>query len=629
LLLYRVHTIFLLLSLLAGLAPASAQNTSIRGRFEVDFVKGCAPLTVNVTEIENLGLAKTYRYEGRFSQEREEKTYTYTTPGIYYIWELTASTDFDSIRVEVVPNVAPHFEIYTCANRGVKIEILNTLYDTYEVDFTNDGTPESTVNSGEPVPAYNYGALGNFTITVKGQDTNAASNCQPNPRTFTTLDNLPVGNLTRSEVLSTTDLALEYTLPPNIYHQLELALNNNPAFALVDKLEENSTGLTLDNLNNEANFYRFRIGTRDLCANTIAHSAVLSSIRMQLSVQNNLNQLTWATQTTGMNSFTVARNTDPTFASPALAATSFDDTDLICGNIYCYTLTATYPSGAQSISIVRCGEAISNDTPSPINSFTASTVGQTIELAWEPPTAFVAETFSVFRAEPPGSSFRFVGNTQTPAFTSVSSEESQVCFRIDYLDQCGNLSEPGKEGCTVFLSGTGAGVFVQLSWTDYTGWETPPTAYVVEKYIDGQLAGTFPVGTHIELLDTDDDPNNQVVVYRIRAISSDPLLPDAYSNTLTFVREPVIRFPSAFTPDSNGLNDEFRVIGRYIRTYRLDIFNRWGELLFTTQNPATGWDGIYRGRPLPQGSYIYKVEIVDFTGKRHVHDGQVMLLRTR
>lgn len=67
--------------------------------------------------------------------------------------------------------------------------------------------------------------------------------------------------------------------------------------------------------------------------------------------------------------------------------------------------------------------------------------------------------------------------------------------------------------------------------------------------------------------------------------------------------------PNAFTPDGDGLNDEFKPVQRYdlVKTYHLYIYNRWGQLIFETSDINTGWDGTYKGNPAEQGTYVYKI----------------------
>lgn len=71
--------------------------------------------------------------------------------------------------------------------------------------------------------------------------------------------------------------------------------------------------------------------------------------------------------------------------------------------------------------------------------------------------------------------------------------------------------------------------------------------------------------------------------------------------------EPSLYIPSIFTPNGDGINDTFRAFGTRISYYRLDIFNRWGDLLFTSEKMEQGWDGTHLNMPSPVGVYSYKI----------------------
>ncbi|UAY50930.1 T9SS type B sorting domain-containing protein [Ferruginibacter albus] len=67
-----------------------------------------------------------------------------------------------------------------------------------------------------------------------------------------------------------------------------------------------------------------------------------------------------------------------------------------------------------------------------------------------------------------------------------------------------------------------------------------------------------------------------------------------------------VYFPSAFTPNKDGLNELFKVSNTYgITEYNLAIYNRYGELLFQTKDPLKGWDGKYKGSAMPNGAYVW------------------------
>ena len=85
-------------------------------------------------------------------------------------------------------------------------------------------------------------------------------------------------------------------------------------------------------------------------------------------------------------------------------------------------------------------------------------------------------------------------------------------------------------------------------------------------------------------------------------------------------------FPNAFTPNGDGLNDTFVYISRLVEEIDFQVYNRWGELIFQTDQLDEGWDGRYQGVPSPQGTYLYKVEVTDQLGKRFTRQGQFVLL---
>ncbi|RYZ51448.1 MAG: gliding motility-associated C-terminal domain-containing protein, partial [Chitinophagaceae bacterium] len=97
------------------------------------------------------------------------------------------------------------------------------------------------------------------------------------------------------------------------------------------------------------------------------------------------------------------------------------------------------------------------------------------------------------------------------------------------------------------------------------------------------------------------------------------------SNT---VRCDTLYFPNAFTPNGDHRNDVFKsAYNHSIRKYRLTIFNRWGNLVFTTSNGEKGWDGIYNGKEQGTGVYVWLATYTTALGKQKTQKGVVTLLR--
>lgn len=68
--------------------------------------------------------------------------------------------------------------------------------------------------------------------------------------------------------------------------------------------------------------------------------------------------------------------------------------------------------------------------------------------------------------------------------------------------------------------------------------------------------------------------------------------------------DPKFYIPTAFTPNNDGTNDIFQVFGQDFNKFEIQIFNRWGEVVFYTKDKQETWDGTYRGKDMPSGIYI-------------------------
>jgi gliding motility-associated-like protein len=86
---------------------------------------------------------------------------------------------------------------------------------------------------------------------------------------------------------------------------------------------------------------------------------------------------------------------------------------------------------------------------------------------------------------------------------------------------------------------------------------------------------------------------------------------------------------NAFTPNNDGQNDVF-TLKKYNDLFVLDhlnIFNRWGKEVYSTNDINQGWDGTWNGQPQEIGTYMYEVSVKDFDGQPHVFKGNISLLR--
>ena len=184
----------------------------------------------------------------------------------------------------------------------------------------------------------------------------------------------------------------------------------------------------------------------------------------------------------------------------------------------------------------------------------------------------------------------------------------------------------------------------------------PPTRYDVVLDMDPREGGTihFLGNDYINFPVTVSVPEGVDIPFNIKPklyydflywwVKNTPYMPDDSSatqltsqfwSTDTIVahlkpQEYVYFAPNAFSPNADSYNDVFQPYGNVIdlESYELHIFDRWGRVLFTTDNPAMGWDGTSNGKPMPDNVYAFRVYAIDAIKKEpHELFGHVTIVR--
>ncbi|MEO7925000.1 MAG: PKD domain-containing protein [Chitinophagaceae bacterium] len=149
----------------------------------------------------------------------------------------------------------------------------------------------------------------------------------------------------------------------------------------------------------------------------------------------------------------------------------------------------------------------------------------------------------------------------------------------------------------------------------------------------GGIAYTWFPPTHLSATDIPNpvalfsDPYPSVQ-YKLIAFSDEGCRDSAYLLVKVFKTGPTVFVPTGFTPNNDGKNDLLRPIAagiKYIDYF--NIYNRWGELLFSTQRNGHGWDGKIKGQPQSTGTYVWMVKATDYTGAAYFQKGVVTLIR--
>jgi gliding motility-associated-like protein len=85
--------------------------------------------------------------------------------------------------------------------------------------------------------------------------------------------------------------------------------------------------------------------------------------------------------------------------------------------------------------------------------------------------------------------------------------------------------------------------------------------------------------------------------------------------------------PNAFTPDGDGVNDDFFGLGSHIDELEMMVFDRWGEMIYNGEGADAKWDGTYNGSVAKQDVYVYRFKVKDYAGRWHMYEGHITLLK--
>lgn len=612
---------------------AQPYNSTL-GRFQVDQKKGCASLTINLTNLlpgECMpGTPCTMNFGDNTPPAQNVFVHTYTTPGTYTLSVLYQSIGADNIVITVDQNIQPPFEIYACNGHGARIKVIDNNYDQYVIDFTNDGTPEYILPFSNNILTGNftYAPPGTYTPSVRGRDLNSADNCTASVQTFTSMATLPAPTITNLTMIDAANLTLNFSTVNNVLYRLEVSQNSASSFQVLQSLYGVNT-VNLSSLELDNKFYCFRLGAHNPCTNTTTYSNIICSNLLEVTAQSDQLTVNSNFSNTGIMSYTLQR-TSPTQPPVTITTTTepFVDVDVECKSTYCYKVTTNYGSGRTSISLEKCATAFSDTQPAAIDDVTATVgpPGATLTFTQDPQFDPV-NGYNVQRSSAGGLFGHYTTVSASPFTDNVYTTEGRYCYKIDYIDKCDNQSGPGVAVCPVQLYGIlGINNEITLYWTRYRGWSAGVNHYTLEKYsVEGALILSVTQSDTV-FLDNAPDVVNQYVRYVIKAVPNDVANNEGLSNERVFIRNSNLYFPTAFTPNKDGLNDGFSVQGQYIVKMKLTIFDRWGAVLFSTDKNEA-WDGSGKGGSMPPSTYVWKAEIVDRAGQNYSREGTVALIR--
>lgn len=259
-------------------------------------------------------------------------------------------------------------------------------------------------------------------------------------------------------------------------------------------------------------------------------------------------------------------------------------------------------------------------------------------IFFENPAEFKSR-YNFYRSVAGSTNFTQIGTNTNNTFidTNVNPDQENYCYKYTYFDVCGNESEQSDAYCTIFLNSSSPN---QLEWTPYVipNVLTPNDVIYTVVFIDenggiSAVANTTNLSESVatQISNTEGSKASfQVLATQSVVLPSGNAFPfTSRSNIFTFELPSAAFIPTAFTPNGDIFNPTFKPELRFVQSGTMIIYDRWGSIIFETNDLSQGWDGTEAAgsRLAPVGTYAYKIQTISEDGTPTFYSGSVTLIR--
>lgn len=634
---YFTYIIFLIL-LCSGTWGYGQGVSSPKGFFEVNYTKGCTGLEVEVTFTDDF---PPERARGiRFMENTEyldNTTHTYSEDGEYFVAMVienpTGPEFYDSLKIEVRVPEKPQFFVYNCGGQTIQVKVEHQgFYNQFRIQAgdqekvvaadgsQNEVTAELTLDpSASETPV---------TVTGEIAGEGFAGNCPTSQKSIQLISAIeaPSFNSLEAQVYEEADSAyVTFSQQPNVYSILEYQPNGTGGFLPVQELTgDQSKPSDFEAFDFVNNFYCFRGKAINRCTGEEIVSDPICTAQLQVEGTNSGNLISFTTGSlNGVERIVLLRDGTEIATLPFQSSGTFPDTLINCSTPYQYAIRLDYEGGFSSLTEgLPVTNEVQRQLPAP-----ASIISNWVEEAVQFSIPEIAGQENVRLLAYSSGGSRLINEADT-AVIALPAKGENTCYRFSYVDACGNESELSETVCAIFLQSTfPSAEEIYLNWNDYEGYENGVQRYVLKIYPPGDKTPyLLPLGLSLERDISQQAFSEAGSQYQILAYPAETdNLPFSSSNLFSLPMKGY--FPNAFSPNGDGFNDVFRAEGPFVEAVLLQIYNRWGALVYQTTDNGKGWDGTRDNEELPSDTYVYNAVVTTIDGTTHKEQGAVYLIR--
>jgi len=561
-------------------------------------------------------------------------------------------------KVYVRENNKPDISYEACNNTRITLTIRNSPinnFDSYRIKWSDGSTDNIPLGTVLPYSVKKtFGQSATQNVLVEGLY-NAPNNC-PTPLPITV--KMDRGEMfPRIEKVELSEDGKEGTITlagnPDADYFLSsrsVDLQGNAPNNSMPKAKAGSFKVSIPDPQKSQCFSVGRIGQ----AGCYEFSNEICSIPFTLKPIKDKYQLTWQTpptgktQNTGVITFVNQVSTQIIRDENGGKKATFNninspyiDNTADCNIKYCYTLSsnitvsyASYPGAnyieTATVSQKQCIDRKDIHPPAITDGLVSVNVANNVQFTFMDNSSWDIDRklYRLYRIEEPLPKKIDSTNTIRPFLDAgINASEKSFCYKVSFVDKCGSESEFSPAFCSILLNENTAR---NLEWTNNSPFgSTAIKEFGVLSYNEQTNVATVEATktatetTFLPVLDKFDEEAK----FQIKTTSADGK--ESFSNIYTIPIAVKLFLPNSFTPNNDNFNDDLLIKGniRRIVDFEIQIYNRWGNAVFSSNDINMIWNGTFQNSPAPADTYTYKIYAKDNDGNKVNKTGKLLLIR--
>ncbi|MBE9466122.1 gliding motility-associated C-terminal domain-containing protein [Dyadobacter subterraneus] len=612
------------------------------GGFELDKYEGCAPLTVKIknTVPNSFSVGYDISYDGQsqnplLAQGLPSVTYYYA--GNYTMLQggsVSTGPIYACRKIKVFESRNLNVQYTSCGGGKIKLlfsdDVILQAYDKVEINWGDNTKDIWNKGSGLELE-HNYVDVSiSPVMKIKGLYNSNPACSEGTELSFgisfqqPLLKNIQIKTV---EMKGNGSLEVTYEGVTSIATDILTSSDGGASYIVGGTRTSGGTQFyRVPNLN-AAQVYQVKLGSKDLCGGQ-QDSEIVTSMVLKGVSGDEKNSISWNQyqNAADFQEYQLMRDGVVLKSFNDIKTISYVDEDVQCGDSFEYSVVAVTKT-IQSISapvIIKT----TTTSPKPVDQmFVTVNSDDLIELNANIPGAGSKSNYEILiqRADGAGGTFKKVntlyGETIYQDF-DVQADKNSYCYRLIYQNACGQKAPVSEPVCSILLQNQNS----LFTWTTEKPFFDEIQSYKMiqiassgsKTEIDMKLLNNFA-----PQINKENDPS---YTFQIRADSKNGNF-QSYSNVINYKRDADIFVPSAFSPNEDGINDTFEVKVSMYKSFKMSVLNRWGEVIFHSNDITKGWDGMFKGEIAAVGSYIFNIEIVNNINQTVKKNGTFVLLK--